>query len=410
MRFHTSHRTFCATISVFILAAPFAHAQQYWTPIGLDGKTINCLAATTAGTIFAGTGGDGIYRSSDGGSTWTQVFGAGTDIACITVNSRNFVYAGSAAIQGLMRSADNGDSWSDAGGIGRPVTAIAMNSAGHLYAGTAYITVSTNDGDTWLDMPWFKYTGAVQSIALNWAWDVFAITKREGDFVVRSTSNSNHWDESPLRKGCRVLAVTSGGAVFAGADSGMYRSDDKTDTWSECTNGLTTKSVRSIVFTRSEEIVAGTAGGGVFISNSNGSSWTPISSGLGNLQVISLAVDSAGRLYAGTAGGGVYRSTQSATGIGTEADRRPPAFELQQNHPNPVTAATTISFTLPERTAAVLKVYDALGREVTSLANGELAAGMHSRQWTAQGLPDGIYFFRLQAGRFSETRKLLLRR
>jgi hypothetical protein len=57
-----------------------------------------------------------------------------------------------------------------------------------------------------------------------------------------------------------------------------------------------------------------------------------------------------------------------------------------------------------------LKVYDILGREVSTLVSGEMQAGNYTRQWNAENMPSGVYFYRLQAGTYSETKKLLLLR
>ncbi|MCR4439494.1 MAG: T9SS type A sorting domain-containing protein, partial [candidate division KSB1 bacterium] len=85
-------------------------------------------------------------------------------------------------------------------------------------------------------------------------------------------------------------------------------------------------------------------------------------------------------------------------------------FSLGQNFPNPFNPATTISFSLPSKSFVILKVFDALGREVSTLISEELSAGMYARQWNAAGLPSGVYFYRLQAGSFVETKKLVLLR
>ena len=69
-----------------------------------------------------------------------------------------------------------------------------------------------------------------------------------------------------------------------------------------------------------------------------------------------------------------------------------------------------ISFSLPSKSFVSLKVFDALGREVTILLSEQLPAGKYSLQWNAVGLPSGVYFYRLQAGSFTETKKLLLLR
>jgi len=90
--------------------------------------------------------------------------------------------------------------------------------------------------------------------------------------------------------------------------------------------------------------------------------------------------------------------------------REPASYTLSQNYPNPFNPSTTISFSIPAKWFVSLKVYDILGREVAVLVSEQLSAGNHSRLWNAEGLPSGVYFYRLQAGSFTETKKLILLR
>jgi hypothetical protein len=96
----------------------------------------------------------------------------------------------------------------------------------------------------------------------------------------------------------------------------------------------------------------------------------------------------------------------------------PTSYTLYQNYPNPFNPSTIISFNLPSKSFVSLKVFDVLGREVSSLISEEMIAGKHSRQWNAAGLASGVYFYRLQireqnggqAGSYVETKKLILLR
>lgn len=86
----------------------------------------------------------------------------------------------------------------------------------------------------------------------------------------------------------------------------------------------------------------------------------------------------------------------------------PNSFALAQNYPNPFNPTTTINFTIPASGNVSLKVYDVLGREVAVLANGVMAAGTYSKVWNAFRFASGVYFYRLQAGNFTQTKKLSL--
>jgi hypothetical protein len=86
----------------------------------------------------------------------------------------------------------------------------------------------------------------------------------------------------------------------------------------------------------------------------------------------------------------------------------PTKFALMQNYPNPFNPTTNIAYELPTTAKVVLKVYDVLGREVMTLINQEQAAGRYVQPFNASGLSSGIYFYRLQAGNFVETKKMML--
>ena len=86
----------------------------------------------------------------------------------------------------------------------------------------------------------------------------------------------------------------------------------------------------------------------------------------------------------------------------------PKEIILYQNFPNPFNSSTTIRYELPEEGFVSLKVYDVLGNEVASLINEERQAGYYSIEFNASDLSSGIYFYRLNTGNFSSTKKLLL--
>jgi hypothetical protein len=86
----------------------------------------------------------------------------------------------------------------------------------------------------------------------------------------------------------------------------------------------------------------------------------------------------------------------------------PTSFALEQNYPNPFNPSTSISFSLAKSGMVTLKVYDALGREVTTLLNEEKAAGKYVATWDASRFVSGVYYCRLQSGGLTETKKMVL--
>jgi hypothetical protein len=88
----------------------------------------------------------------------------------------------------------------------------------------------------------------------------------------------------------------------------------------------------------------------------------------------------------------------------------PKKFHLYQNYPNPFNPTTTFSFVICHSSFVTLKIYSVLGQEVATLINSEMKAGTYNIKWDAGGQPSSVYFYRLVAGSFSETKKLLLLR
>jgi hypothetical protein len=83
------------------------------------------------------------------------------------------------------------------------------------------------------------------------------------------------------------------------------------------------------------------------------------------------------------------------------------SFALSQNYPNPFNPSTTIKYDLPERSFVTLKVYDVLGNEIETLVSEEKPLGRYEVDFNATELPSGIYFYKLQAGSFVETKKMV---
>jgi len=86
----------------------------------------------------------------------------------------------------------------------------------------------------------------------------------------------------------------------------------------------------------------------------------------------------------------------------------PTHFTLAQNYPNPFNPTTTISFDIPYRTRAILVVYNLLGQHIATLVDEEREAGRYRVEWNAGSIASGVYLYRLEAGSFVQTMKLVL--
>lgn len=155
-------------------------------------------------------------------------------------------------------------------------------------------------------------------------------------------------------------------------------------------------------------LFAGINGGGLFLSTDSGSTWIDVD---GPGYVYALAI-SGGNLFAAAWTGAVWRRPLSdmITSVELESVWMPREFLLQQNYPNPFNPSTTIRYLVPMQSRVTLKVFDVLGRELTTLVNGIEEPGEKSVQFDGSNISSGMYFYELQAGEFVQARKFLLLR
>ena len=113
--------------------------------------------------------------------------------------------------------------------------------------------------------------------------------------------------------------------------------------------------------------------------------------------------------YAGYGPTGIYYNMEAlVTGITPVSNEIPSSFSLEQNYPNPFNPVTNIKFAIAKSGLVALKVYDISGREVALLVNEELSAGSYNFDFNAAHLSSGIYFYRLTADNYTDTKKMIL--
>jgi hypothetical protein len=83
-------------------------------------------------------------------------------------------------------------------------------------------------------------------------------------------------------------------------------------------------------------------------------------------------------------------------------------YSLEENYPNPFNPSTTFTFSIPEASFVKLAVYDVQGREMEVLVNGYTKSGSYKVNFNASGLPSGVYFYRIESGKYSASKKMLL--
>jgi hypothetical protein len=412
-------RSFIFLSSLLALAHPL-HAQ--WIPMNDLGLATAHLDVSGPNLVAGAFG--GIFVSFNGGVTWSRsnIFGADSSVTAITVGSNGAggtkLFASSFGPR-VFLSTDNSTNWSVAGVLPIPYnqspTSLAM-SARSLFAGTrSGIYRSTDDGVTWTPVNNGLMTGgglSIGTLAVSGA-NLFAGTG-QGPFL--STDDGTKWTQvtSGLSTSAAVITLFGSGTTVLAATNGagVFRSTDNGTSWSKSnttSGGVVLPSVDKFV-AYGTRMFAAFSQFGVWMSVDSGANWAPVNTGLPNVTVNVLAVYGT-NLYT-VAGTTLCRRPLSElmTSVKEPSIDVPRHFGLEQNYPNPFNPSTTISFSLPSRSTVSLKIFDALGREVAMLLAEELAGGTYSRQWNAAGLPSGVYFYRLQAGSFIETKRLILQK
>ncbi len=300
---------------------------ESWTQVSpnLASITVPALNVSPTGDIFAGTIGKGIFRSTDGGETWIQTGLDGIDVASLNTAPNGNMFAGIDR-GGVYRSTD-GVIWNDTGlsNRGAGVQCVATNSRGHVFAATRGNGVfrSLNNGANWIQIN--SGLGLAEShpkvISFNSKDQVFV---GHSTGIHRSTDNGERWQ--PANTGLvglrvRAIILNSAGTVFVG-DGGIFRSTDLGDSWTHL--GVETPCVQALVAAPNGVFLAGSGlgcigkKGGVFRSSDDGRTWEELTGSLANPIIASIAVNSQGHLFAGTGdaetrkgGEGIFRSTNN---------------------------------------------------------------------------------------------------
>ena len=161
-------------------------------------------------------------------------------------------------------------------------------------------------------------------------------------------------------------------------------------------------------FTDANNGTAVGSGGTILRTTNGGTTWTFQESGT---SATFYGVSFSDRNTGTVVGWVILRTTNGGvTFVNHTSSEIPESFSLYQNYPNPFNPVTIITFRLQSKAFVSLKVFDTLGREISNLLSKELPSGPYSQQWNATGFPSGVYFYRLQAGSFVETKKLVLLR
>ncbi|HEY5485148.1 MAG TPA: stalk domain-containing protein [Candidatus Cryosericum sp.] len=338
------------SVSGVLAGTPAARAADMgtWTRLPQHESPLLCLAIDpiTPSTLYAGSGGHGVFRSTNGGTAWTTANTGLTDpwVWSLAINplTPTILYAGTDG-HGVFRSTNGGIMWTTVNtGLTNPhVSSLAINplTPTILYAGTTGgVFRSTNGGTTWTVVNTGLTNQHVSSLAINplapttlyagTTGGVFRSTNGGTTWTTANTGLSNPWVWSLA---INPLTPTT---LYAGTVGGVFRSTNGGTAWTAVNTGLTDLWVLCLAINPLTPTIlyAGTGNGGICRSTNSGTTWTAVNTGLTDPWVWSLALNplTPTIMYAGTGGSGVFRydytlTTTTSPSVGGSIERSPDA-------------------------------------------------------------------------------------
>jgi len=318
-----------------------------------------------------GLAGD-IIATGNGGTNWILQTTGSTS----ALNSVYFISAltGWAAGEFMttLKTTNGGTNWTPLLSSSLPIKSVFFNNSlvGYI-AGNGFLYKTTNGGLNWSvsvsNTAWFIYSVHFPAGSLSTGYAVGMGSPSPP--ILKSTDSGANWSIQPVPLGNALTSVffTNISTGWAAGWSGtiMYTSNGGTNWLDQLSN--TGNSLRSIYF------------------SSSTTGW---------------AVGDLGTILKTTSGG--------ITAIEPINNSIPEKYSLSQNYPNPFNPSTNIQFDIPKTSAVKLVVYDVLGKEISVLVSEELKAGTYNYIWNASALNSGLYFYKLSADKFTDTRKMVL--
>lgn len=287
-------------------------------------------------------------------------------------SSQNAVFVWGSA--GVIKTTNSGSNWSNASFnpvINSSKMYFVSQDIGFL-AGTNSITSSaciaktTNLGTNWIPFDISNQVVKIDFVDQNTGYAVCT-----GSKILKTTNQGTNWQISSIEPAENLLSLS-----FVNANTGY----------------LLSQSFK------------------IFKTTNGGLNWVTQNLPQPGVLVRDLEFASVNKGVIICSGGKIMKTSTGGEilGLQTVSNSIPKEFDISQNYPNPFNPSTQISFDIPKGAYVDLVVYDQLGREIEQLVNEELKPGSYKFEWNASQYPSGIYFYRLQAGDFADTKKMIL--
>lgn len=398
----------------------------------------------------------GVYKTTDGGNNWTNVMNLGFPYYWYGVDALN---ADTVVISGFNNqgnihsgvirwSFDGGSSWTNDIILNIP-NGVGWLSHIHFFdsnrgivsaefsGGIHYTTNGGKDTTSWTyvqvnsDLGWFA-----GNIDTDTSGNVFTT----GIHFAHSSDFGINWTPGPSADAVfdggvdfldnLMTGLTGGGQISAPVSGWTHKTSDGGQNWSPRLYNFPYP-IRAVkMFNDTIGLAFGgnlyQEAGGIYLTTDGGVNWNldiNTSAEMFSYDVVMRTPDSLDVWTVGSTGGGtgfigkLYKTSNGApVGINDAQNQTPVDFQLYQNYPNPFNPNTKIKYTIPSVIASGTKqsqlvtliIYDLLGNEVATLVNEEKSSGSYEVNFDAKGLSSGIYFYKLQASSFVETKKMLL--
>ena len=404
-----------------VLLLPAACLAQGWYPlnVGISNQVRSSIRFVNENvgyycTLPSGSQPSGqILKSIDGGLSWTNIWGftppsryyrfysikAFNKDTVFVIGSVFIVQSGTYGV--FARTTNGGGTWTIQQ-YSQFFTSLHSDGDSVLYVSgrSGYIGKSTDLGSNWIQLP----TNVNEDINdVIFRSDNFGLIC--GEFGIRKSINSVDWyivDTNKIDK----LSFFNNDIGFAVGMGVILKTTNAGENWNIVISDSKKRS--EIYFGSINEGYTIGDSGLIQKSTNGGLSWdTQISTTSNNLTSITFVNGSTGWVSGSsgavlkTTNGGISKIHQSGGNI-------PHTHSLHQNYPNPFNPSTKIKFDIPRGSLVKLKIYDMLGREVAELVNEKLNAGVYEYEWNGINLPSGVYFYKLEAENFIETKRMVL--
>lgn len=402
---------------LMIFSSSAMSQNDSWIKLNFPSEySINNIYCSESNNIYVGSN-KGIFVSYDTGFTWNNISGrlSETSIVVRDIDSCDRIIIKSN--DSLYLSYDYGINWKaiklyvqDKGGpvwIG-PGNLIRFDQAGFKY-------ISIDSGQSWIQ-PFSPLTSGINKI-LRYNNNLYGCS---GRISTPAPKDPNYWYSGSAFRCIDTtgekwefletanymylnIGVTPQGKRYKYISgyqiSGIYYNDSKItgfDKYDQMTY------VGNCAFMRIDSTI--------YWGVNGENSWLPLINGLPLSGATQLISNKKGILFA-SAKDGLYRNNgfiPYLSNANEEISYIPTQYLLYQNYPNPFNPNTTIRFDIPISAFTTVKVFDIVGREVSVIISQELKAGSYSQAWNAHTLSSGVYYYTLQSGKYTVTKKLLL--